>query len=77
METSLEAALNKPFQKYGMTGNKLLLCVVLAVLSKSLPIIQAYLFSDPDYIGYAHPNANIDNAYWWRDESGHATIGAA
>ena len=26
--------------------------------------------SDPDYIAYAHPNLNIDNAYWWRDDKG-------
>lgn len=44
-------------------------------ISKSLPSINAYLYSDPDYIGYAHPNANIDNAYWWRDEAGQLQCG--
>ena len=44
-------------------------------ISKNLPAIVDYLHSDPDYIGYAHPNANIDNAYWWRDESGQLHCG--
>jgi len=23
--------------------------------------------ANPDYVGYAHPNLNIDNAWWWED----------
>jgi hypothetical protein len=32
--------------------------------------LMAHLLSDPDYQAYMHPNLNIDNAYWWRDENG-------
>ena len=44
-------------------------------LAPHLPTIHNYLFSGDDYISYAHPNANIDNAFWWRDEEGKLHCG--
>jgi len=38
-------------------------------------VISRYLYSDADYIAYVHPNANIDNAYWWRDDAGTLQCG--
>ncbi len=37
--------------------------------------IAARLSSDPDYVAFAHPNLNIDNAFWWRDERGGLDAG--
>ena len=47
----------------------------IADVSGSRGTISRYLYSDADYIGYAHPNANIDNAYWWRDDAGQLQCG--
>ena len=37
--------------------------------------ICKYLHSNADYIAYSHANANIDNAYWWRDDAGKLQCG--
>ena len=39
------------------------------------PRFLEYLGSNPDYMAWTHPNLNIDNAYWWRDESGALDAG--
>ena len=39
----------------------------LAFASEHLGTISRYLLSDADYQAYSHINANIDNAFWWRD----------
>lgn len=44
-------------------------------LSGRFPAIVDYLMSDEDYVAYAHPNLNVDNAYWWRDEAGTLDAG--
>ncbi len=37
--------------------------------------IRRYLYNDPDLIALCHWNANIDNAWFWRDESGELECG--
>jgi hypothetical protein len=37
--------------------------------------ILAYLLSDADYTGLCHINLNVDNAWFWRDESGALQAG--
>jgi hypothetical protein len=32
--------------------------------------VKRFLYADPDYVALAHWNSNIDNAWFWRDESG-------
>ena len=44
-------------------------------MAKHFGAITEHLLSDPDYIAYTHPNLNIDNAYWWRDEQGKLDAG--
>ncbi len=34
-----------------------------------------YLNADVDYTGLCHPNLNIDNAWYWRDEAGELQVG--
>lgn len=38
-------------------------------------IVTAYLHKDVDYTGLCHPNLNIDNAWFWRDEAGELNVG--
>jgi len=51
------------------------LAAEIADISAHRGTISKYLHSDADYIGYSHSNANIDNAYWWRDEAGTLKCG--
>ncbi len=37
--------------------------------------IKHWLYSQPDYIVFCHWNANIDNAWFWRDDSGELRCG--
>ena len=37
--------------------------------------VIAYLHSDVDYTGLCHPNLNIDNAWFWRDQAGVLQVG--
>lgn len=37
--------------------------------------VVAYLNSDPDYVALCHPNLNVDNAWYWRDETGALQVG--
>jgi len=37
--------------------------------------IRRYLYSDGRYIAFAHPNLNIDNAYWWRNAADELQCG--
>ena len=32
--------------------------------------LKRFLYADPDYVALAHWNSNIDNAWFWRDETG-------
>ena len=34
-----------------------------------------YLHANPDYTGLCHPNLNVDNAWFWRDEAGQLNAG--
>lgn len=34
-----------------------------------------YLHADVDYVGLCHPNLNVDNAWYWRDEAGKLHCG--
>jgi len=34
-----------------------------------------YLHADVDYVGLCHPNLNVDNAWYWRDETGELHAG--
>jgi hypothetical protein len=54
----------------------------IAQLSREIPVflqqesaIKQYLQSQPDYIALIHWNANIDNAWFWRDEAGQLQCG--
>jgi len=54
----------------------------IAQLSREIPVflqqesaIKQYLQSQPDYIALIHWNANIDNAWFWRDETGQLQCG--
>jgi len=38
-------------------------------------IVTAYLHKNIDYTGLCHPNLNIDNAWFWRDEAGELQVG--
>jgi hypothetical protein len=38
-------------------------------------VIKRYLYSNPDYIALCHWNANIDNAWFWRDAQGEVECG--
>lgn len=37
--------------------------------------IKSFLYSKPDFIALCHWNANIDNAFFWRDEAGQLHCG--
>jgi len=37
--------------------------------------VIGYLHQDIDYTGLCHPNLNIDNAWFWRDEAGALQVG--
>lgn len=37
--------------------------------------VIAYLHGDVDYTGLCHPNLNIDNAWYWRDQAGTLQVG--
>ena len=39
------------------------------------PEMQEYLFRDPNYVAFAHPNLNIDNAWFWADGTGALDCG--
>jgi len=54
----------------------------VAQLAKEIPVfleqeqaIKQYLQGQPDYIALIHWNANIDNAWFWRDEAGQLQCG--
>ncbi len=34
-----------------------------------------FLHADPDYVGFCHPNLNLDNAWYWRDADGKLNAG--
>lgn len=37
--------------------------------------IKRFLYADPDFIALCHWNANVDNAWFWRDEGGELQCG--
>jgi hypothetical protein len=37
--------------------------------------VIGYLHENVDYTGLCHPNLNVDNAWYWRDESGELRAG--
>jgi hypothetical protein len=49
-------------------------CEAVPFLSQE-SAIKRYLHADRDYIALCHWNANIDNAWFWRDEAGELRCG--
>jgi hypothetical protein len=54
----------------------------IAKLSREIPLflqhelaVKQYLQSRPDYIALIHWNANVDNAWFWRDDAGQLQCG--